>query len=154
MGKLIGIDLGTTNSCVAVMQQDQPVVIPNSEGSRTTPSMVSFTGSETLIGQLAKRAHIANAQNTVYAVKRLMGRKYSDPDVLKMKSHSAFSIIESENGDAWVEVHGKKMSAVEVSSLILRKMKQVAEEYLGEEVTDAVITVPAYFDDAQRQATR
>jgi len=154
MGKLIGIDLGTTNSCVAVMQQDQPVVIPNSEGSRTTPSMVSFTGAETLIGQLAKRAHIANAQNTVYAVKRLMGRKYSDPDVLKMKSHSAFSIIESDNGDAWVEVQEKKMSAVEVSSLILRKMKQVAEEYLGEEVTDAVITVPAYFDDAQRQATR
>ncbi len=154
MGRLIGIDLGTTNSCVAVMQQDQPVVIPNSEGSRTTPSMVSFTGSESLIGPLAKRAHIANAKNTVYAVKRLMGRKFSDPDVMKMKSHSAFDIIESDNGDAWVSVQGKKMSAVEVSSMILRKMKQVAEEYLGEPVTDAVITVPAYFDDAQRQATR
>ncbi len=154
MGRLVGIDLGTTNSCVAVMQGDQPVVIPNSEGSRTTPSMVSFTGTEVLVGSLAKRAHVANAKNTVYAVKRLMGRKFSDPEVQKMKSHCAYAIVESDNGDAWVEIQGKRMSAVEISSMILRKMKQTAEEFLGEPVTEAVITVPAYFDDAQRQATR
>ncbi|MBU1239283.1 molecular chaperone DnaK [Myxococcota bacterium] len=155
MGKLIGIDLGTTNSCVSVMQDDTPIVIPNSEGSRTTPSMVSITeGGERLVGQLAKRAHVANPQHTVFSVKRLMGRKFSDKDVQKMVGNSPYSIVKGSNGDACVRIRDKEMSATEVSSIILETLKKVAEEYLGEKVTDAVITVPAYFDDAQRQATR
>ncbi|MBN2723495.1 MAG: molecular chaperone DnaK [Deltaproteobacteria bacterium] len=155
MGTLIGIDLGTTNSCVAVMQHDKAVVIPNKEGSRTTPSMLSYNESgERLVGQLAKRAHVANAEHTVYSVKRLMGRKFDDSEVQKMAKTSPFRITSSDNGDAQVVIRGKSFSAIEVSSIILAKMKEIAEEYLGEEVTEAVITVPAYFNDAQRQATR
>jgi molecular chaperone DnaK len=155
MGTLVGIDLGTTNSCIAVLQDEQHIVIPNSEGSRTTPSMVSFTESnERLVGQLAKRAHVTNAKNTIYSTKRLMGRKFSDPEVKNMMEHCPFEIISGSNGDAWIKVHDKEMSVEEIASIILQKMKKTAEDYLGEEVTEAVITVPAYFDDAQRQATR
>jgi molecular chaperone DnaK len=155
MGKLIGIDLGTTNSCVALMQDDDAFVIPNSEGSRTTPSMVSFTDKdERLVGQLAKRAHVANAEHTVYAIKRLIGHKFEDAEIQKIVENSPFEIIKGKNGDAWVKIRGKEFSAVEISSIVLGNMKKVAEDYLGEEVTEAVITVPAYFDDTQRQATR
>ncbi len=155
MGRLIGIDLGTTNSCVSIMQDDTPIVIPNSEGSRTTPSMVSITeAGERLVGQLAKRAHVANPKHTIFAVKRLMGRKFLDADVQKMAKSSPYDIVGGGNGDACVRIRNKEMSATEVSSIILETLKKVAEEYLGEAVTDAVITVPAYFDDAQRQATR
>ena len=155
MGKVIGIDLGTTNSCVAVMEGGEPVVIPNSEGSRTTPSMVGFTeAGERLVGQIAKRQAITNPEATVFAVKRLIGRKFDSDEVRKSIGVSAFRIIASENGDAWVELRGKRHSPAEISAMILAKMKQTAEDYLGESVSEAVITVPAYFNDGQRQATK
>ncbi|HKC61783.1 MAG TPA: molecular chaperone DnaK, partial [Myxococcales bacterium] len=155
MGKVIGIDLGTTNSCVAVMEGGEPVVIPNSEGSRTTPSMVGFTeAGERLVGQIAKRQAVTNPEATVFAVKRLIGRKFDSDEVRKSIAVSAFRIIASENGDAWVELRGKRYSPAEISAMILAKMKQTAEDYLGESVSEAVITVPAYFNDGQRQATK
>ncbi|HEX9873469.1 MAG TPA: molecular chaperone DnaK [Deferrimonas sp.] len=155
MGKVIGIDLGTTNSCVAVMEGGEPVVIANSEGSRTTPSMVAFTESgERLVGQQAKRQAVTNPENTLHAIKRLIGRKFDTPTVKRDIEISPFKIIKADNGDAWVEVRGKQYSAPEISAMVLQKMKQTAEDYLGEEVTDAVITVPAYFNDSQRQATK
>ncbi|MBW2312429.1 MAG: molecular chaperone DnaK [Deltaproteobacteria bacterium] len=155
MSKIIGIDLGTTNSCVAVMEGGDAKVIANVEGNRTTPSMVAFTDSgERLVGQTAKRQAITNPDNTVYAVKRLIGRKYDSPEVQRDIKISPFKITKASNGDAQVTVKGKDYSAAEISSMILQKMKQTAEEHLGEKVTDAVITVPAYFNDSQRQATK
>ncbi len=155
MGKVIGIDLGTTNSCVAVMEGKEPVVIANSEGTRTTPSVVSITDSgERLVGQAAKRQAVTNPENTIYAVKRLIGRKYNSPEVQAFKKVCPYKIVESDNGDAWVEIKGRKYSPAEISSMILTKMKKTAEDYLGEPVTEAVITVPAYFNDSQRQATK
>ncbi len=155
MGKVIGIDLGTTNSCVAIMEGGEPVVIANSEGSRTTPSMVAFTESgERLVGQQAKRQAVTNPENTLFAIKRLIGRKFNSEAVQKDMKVSPFKIFEAENGDAWVQVRDKKFSAPEISAMVLQKMKQTAEDYLGEKVTDAVITVPAYFNDSQRQATK
>jgi molecular chaperone DnaK len=155
MSKVIGIDLGTTNSCVAVMEGGEPIVIANAEGSRTTPSMVAFTESgEILVGQQAKRQAVTNPENTLFAIKRLIGRKF-DTDVVKRDiAISPFKIVRADNGDAWVEVRGKKYSPPEISASVLQKMKKTAEDYLGETVTDAVITVPAYFDDSQRQATK
>lgn len=155
MGRVVGIDLGTTNSCVAVIESGQPVVIPNAEGARTTPSVVAFTSSgERLVGQVAKRQAVQNPTNTISTVKRLMGRAFDSEEVQKQRRHVAYSIVRSDNGDAWVEVQGRKMSPPEVSAAILATMKSIAEAYLGEPVTEAVITVPAYFDDAQRQATK
>ncbi|HLO27072.1 MAG TPA: Hsp70 family protein, partial [Geobacteraceae bacterium] len=155
MSKVIGIDLGTTNSCVAVMEGGEPVVIANVEGSRTTPSMVAFAESgERLVGQQAKRQAVTNPENTLFAIKRLIGRKF-DTDVVKRDiAISPFKIVRADNGDAWVEVRDKRYSPSEISAMVLQKMKQTAENYLGETVTDAVITVPAYFDDSQRQATK
>ncbi|WP_417309048.1 molecular chaperone DnaK [Devosia sp.] len=155
MGKVIGIDLGTTNSCVAVMDGSSPKVIENAEGARTTPSMVAFSkDGERLVGQPAKRQAVTNPEGTLFAVKRLIGRRYKDPMVDKDKGLVPFKIVEADNGDAWVEVDGKKSSPAEVSAMILTKMKETAEAYLGENVTQAVITVPAYFNDSQRQATK
>ena len=155
MGKVIGIDLGTTNSCVAIMEGKEPVVIANSEGARTTPSVVSISESgERLVGQAAKRQAVTNPENTIYAVKRLIGRKYNAPEVQAFKKICPYKIVENDNGDAWVEVRGRKYSPAEISSMILMKMKKTAEDYLGETVTEAVITVPAYFNDSQRQATK
>jgi molecular chaperone DnaK len=155
MGKMIGIDLGTTNSCVALMEGGDPKVIPNVEGSRTTPSMVALTDSgERLVGQAAKRQAITNPDNTVYAVKRLIGRKYDSPEAQRDVKTCAYKITKAKNGDAQVTIRGKDYSPAEISAVILTKMKQTAEEYLGEKVTDAVITVPAYFNDSQRQATK
>jgi molecular chaperone DnaK len=155
MGKVIGIDLGTTNSCVAVMEQGEAVVIPNSEGSRTTPSMVAFTESkERLVGQIAKRQAITNPDSTVHSVKRLIGRKFEDREVKRTTSLVPYRIVSAENGDAWVEVRGSRFSPAEVSAMVLAKMKQTAEDYLGEPVSEAIVTCPAYFNDAQRQATR
>ncbi|WP_312525497.1 molecular chaperone DnaK [Paracoccus sp. (in: a-proteobacteria)] len=154
MSKVIGIDLGTTNSCVAIMDGSQPKVIENSEGARTTPSIVGFTDSERLVGQAAKRQAVTNPSNTVFAVKRLIGRRVTDPEVLKDKNLVPYAIVDGGNGDAWVEVHGEKYSPAQVSAMILQKMKETAESYLGEKVEQAVITVPAYFNDAQRQATK
>ena len=155
MGKVIGIDLGTTNSCVAVMEGGEAVVIPNSEGSRTTPSMVAFTESgERLVGQIAKRQAITNPDSTVYVVKRLIGRKFDEPEVKRTASLVPFRIVPNENRDAWAEVAGRRYSAAEISAMILGKMKQTAEDYLGESITEAIITCPAYFNDAQRQATK
>jgi molecular chaperone DnaK len=155
MAKVIGIDLGTTNSCVAVMEGGDPVVIPNSEGSRTTPSIVAFTeAGERLVGQIAKRQAITNAESTIYAVKRLIGRKYDSEESQRSSKLCPYRIVAADNGDAWVEVRGKKFSPAEISAMVLMKMKQTAEDYLGEPVTEAVVTVPAYFNDAQRQATR
>ena len=156
MGKIIGIDLGTTNSCVAVMEGSGARVIENSEGDRTTPSVVAFTedGGEVLVGQTAKRQSVTNPRHTVFAVKRLIGRRFDEGEVQKDIKLVPFGIVEADNGDAWVEAHGKKMAPPEVSARVLGKMKQTAEEYLGEEVTEAVITVPAYFNDSQRQATK
>ena len=155
MARVIGIDLGTTNSCVALMEGDQPVVIPNREGARTTPSIVAMTESgERLVGQIAKRQAITNPENTIYAVKRLIGRKLQDKEVQKHKATCPYQIIAAQNGDAWVRVRGRDYSPSEISAAILGKMKQTAEDYLGEEVHEAVITVPAYFDDTQRQATK
>ena len=155
MAKVIGIDLGTTNSCVAVMDGKNPKVIENAEGARTTPSMVAFTNDdERLVGQPAKRQAVTNPEGTLFAVKRLMGRRYDDPMVEKDKGLVPFKIVNADNGDAWVETHGKKYSPSEVSAMILTKMKETAESFLGEKVTQAVITVPAYFNDSQRQATK
>ena len=154
MAKVIGIDLGTTNSCVAIMDGSQPRVIENSEGARTTPSIVGFTESERLVGQSAKRQAVTNPTNTVFAVKRLIGRRVSDAEVEKDKNLVPYSIVNGGNGDAWVEVRGEKFSPSQISAMILQKMKETAESYLGEEVSQAVITVPAYFNDAQRQATK
>ncbi|MBT8040070.1 MAG: molecular chaperone DnaK [Gammaproteobacteria bacterium] len=155
MGKIIGIDLGTTNSCVAVMEGGQPKVIENAEGDRTTPSIVAFTkDDEVLVGQPAKRQAVTNPTNTLFAVKRLIGRKYSEDVVQKDRDLVPYPIVEASNGDAWVEAGGKKMAPPEVSARVLMKMKKTAEDYLGEEVTEAVITVPAYFNDSQRQATK
>jgi len=155
MSKIIGIDLGTTNSCVAVMSGGEPSVIANSEGARTTPSVVAITDKdERLIGQIAKRQSITNPENTIFSVKRLMGRKMSSREVQDAMKHLPYKIIEGKNGDAHVVIRGKNYSPAEVSAMILQKMKQTAEDYLGEKVTDAVITVPAYFDDSQRQATK
>ncbi len=155
MGKIIGIDLGTTNSCVAIMDGDQAKVIENSEGGRTTPSIVAFTeDGEVLVGQSAKRQAVTNSQNTLHAVKRLIGRRFEEPEVQKDIKLVPYKIIKADNGDAWVEVRGKKMAPPEISARVLQKMKKTAEDYLGETVTEAVITVPAYFNDSQRQATK
>jgi molecular chaperone DnaK len=155
MAKIIGIDLGTTNSCVAIMEGGKPKVIENSEGDRTTPSIVAFTkDGEVLVGQSAKRQAVTNPANTVAAVKRLIGRKFGDDVVKKDMSMVSYKILKADNGDAWVEVQGKKMAPPEVSARVLMKMKKTAEDYLGEPVTEAVITVPAYFNDSQRQATK
>ncbi|WP_447962074.1 molecular chaperone DnaK [Nitrospira sp. Ecomares 2.1] len=155
MSKIIGIDLGTTNSCVAVMSGGDPTVIANSEGARTTPSVVALTDKdERLVGQIAKRQAITNPENTIYSVKRLMGRKHSSPEVKNAANRLSYKTAEGSNGDAHVTIRGKSYSPAEVSAMILQKMKQTAEDYLGEKVTDAVITVPAYFDDSQRQATK
>jgi molecular chaperone DnaK len=155
MGKVIGIDLGTTNSCVAVMEQGEAVVIPNSEGSRTTPSMVAFAdGGSRLVGQIAKRQAVTNPESTIYSTKRLIGRKFKDREVVRTAGSVPYRIVPAENGDAWVEVGGKQLSPAEVSAMVLAKMKQTAEDYLGEPVTEAIITCPAYFNDAQRQATK
>ncbi|AZV39151.1 molecular chaperone DnaK [Komagataeibacter xylinus] len=155
MSKVIGIDLGTTNSCVAVREGDETRVIENSEGARTTPSMVAFTDNgEMLVGQAAKRQAVTNPTNTLYAVKRLIGRRYDDPTVAKDKGLVPYEIVKGDNGDAWVEAQGKKYAPAQISAFILGKMKETAESYLGEPVKQAVITVPAYFNDAQRQATK
>ena len=155
MGKIIGIDLGTTNSCVAVMEGGQPKIIENAEGDRTTPSIVAFTkDDEVLVGQPAKRQAVTNPTNTLFAVKRLIGRKYKEDVVQKDQDLVPYNIVEAKNGDAWVEADGKKMAPPEISARVLMKMKKTAEDYLGEEVTEAVITVPAYFNDSQRQATK
>ncbi len=154
MGKIIGIDLGTTNSCVAVMEGDKARVIENSEGDRTTPSVIAFTDEEVLVGQSAKRQAVTNPHNTIYAIKRLIGRTFKEDAVQKDIDLVPYKIVAADNGDAWVEVNGKKMSPQELSAKTLMKMKKTAEDYLGEEVTEAVITVPAYFNDSQRQATK
>jgi len=155
MTRVIGIDLGTTNSCVAIMDGGKPRVIENSEGDRTTPSSVAFTkDDEVLVGQSAKRQAVTNPQNTLYAIKRLIGRRYEDSVVQKDVGMVPYHIVKADNGDAWVEVHGKKMAPPEVSARVLMKMKKTAEDFLGEPVTEAVITVPAYFNDSQRQATK
>ena len=155
MSKVIGIDLGTTFSCVSVMSGGDPVVIPNAEGNRTTPSVVGFTDKgEQLVGQIARRQAITNPENTVFSIKRLIGRKFKSKEVQAALQRLPYKIVEASNGDAHVEVRGKKYSPAEISAMILQKMKQTAEDYLGEPVTDAVITVPAHFDDSQRQATK
>ncbi|MBN7784435.1 molecular chaperone DnaK [Ponticoccus gilvus] len=154
MGKVIGIDLGTTNSCVAIMDGSQARVIENAEGARTTPSIVGFTDDERLVGQPAKRQAVTNPENTVFAVKRLIGRRTTDAEVTKDKDIVPYKIVDGGNGDAWVEIRGEKYSPSQISAYTLQKMKETAESYLGEEVTQAVITVPAYFNDAQRQATK
>ena len=154
MSKVIGIDLGTTNSCVALMEGKEAKVIENSEGGRTTPSQVAILEGERLVGQAAKRQAVTNPENTFFAIKRLIGRRYDDPMTTKDKDMVAYKIVEGDNGDAWVEAHGKKYSPSQISAFILQKMKETAESYLGEEVTQAVITVPAYFNDSQRQATK
>ncbi|VAW72991.1 Chaperone protein DnaK [hydrothermal vent metagenome] len=155
MGKIIGIDLGTTNSCVAVMEGGESRVIENSEGDRTTPSVIAFTDSdEVLVGQAAKRQAITNPANTLFAIKRLIGRRYEDAEVQKDMGLVPYKIIKADNGDAWVEVDGKKMAPQEIAARVLQKMKKTAEDYLGEEITEAVVTVPAYFNDSQRQATK
>ena len=154
MAKVIGIDLGTTNSCVAIMDGSQPRVIENAEGARTTPSIVAFTDNERLVGQPAKRQAVTNPENTIFGVKRLIGRRFDDADLEKDKKNLPFAVINGGNGDAWVESKGEKYSPSQISAFILQKMKETAESYLGEEVTQAVITVPAYFNDAQRQATK
>jgi len=154
MSKVIGIDLGTTNSCVAIMDGSQARVIENAEGARTTPSIVAFTDEERLVGQAAKRQAVTNSENTVFAVKRLIGRRYDDPVTAKDKDMVPYKIVPGSNGDAWVEVKGERYSPSQISAFILQKMKETAESYLGEKVAQAVITVPAYFNDAQRQATK
>lgn len=155
MGKIIGIDLGTTNSCVSVMEGGKPKVIENSEGARTTPSVVAYAeDGEILCGAPAKRQAVTNARNTLFAIKRLIGRRFEEKEVQKDIDLMPFAITKADNGDAWVEVRGKKIAPPQVSAEVLRKMKKTAEDYLGEEVTEAVITVPAYFNDSQRQATK
>src|SRR5690606_57264 len=153
MSKIIGIDLGTTNSVVAVMEGGEPVVITNPEGSRTTPSVVGFTKSgERLVGQVAKRQAVTNPENTIFSIKRFMGRRFEE--VTAEASRVPYKVARADNGDAWVEVRGRKYSPPEISAMVLQKLKQAAEDYLGEKVTDAVITVPAYFNDTQRNATK
>ncbi|OBX48688.1 molecular chaperone DnaK [Moraxella nonliquefaciens] len=154
MGKVIGIDLGTTNSCVAILENGNVKVIENSEGARTTPSIVAFKDGETLVGQSAKRQAVTNPQNTLFAVKRLIGRRYDEQAVQKDIGLVPYKIVKADNGDAWVEVNGKKQAPPQISAEVLKKMKKTAEDYLGETVTEAVVTVPAYFNDAQRQATK
>src|ERR687885_1158070 len=155
MAKVVGIDLGTTNSCVAIMEGKTPKVIENAEGMRTTPSMVAFTeDGETLIGQPAKRQAVTNPENTFFAIKRLIGRTFDDPMTQKDIKLVPYKIVRADNGDAWVESRGKRYSPSQISAFVLQKMKETAEAYLGEKVTQAVITVPAYFNDAQRQATK
>ncbi|MBQ7626843.1 MAG: Hsp70 family protein, partial [Rhodocyclaceae bacterium] len=155
MSKIIGIDLGTTNSCVSVMEGGKPKVIENAEGARTTPSVVAYTDEgEVLVGAPARRQAVTNAKNTLFAVKRLIGRRFEESEVQKDIDLMPFSIVRADNGDAWVEVRDKKIAPPQVSAEVLRKMKKTAEDYLGEEVTEAVITVPAYFNDSQRQATK
>src|SRR5437762_8514953 len=155
MAKVIGIDLGTTNSVVAVMEGGEPKVLTNSEGSRITPSVVAFTESgERLVGQIARRQAITNPENTVFAIKRLIGRRFDDPEVQKAMKVLPYKIVRADNGDAWVHVRGRNYSPAEISAFILQKMKQTAEDHLGEKVTDAVVTVPAYFNDSQRNATK
>ncbi|MEM8576535.1 MAG: molecular chaperone DnaK [Pseudomonadota bacterium] len=154
MAKVIGIDLGTTNSCIAIMDGSQPRVIENAEGARTTPSIVAFTDDERLVGQPAKRQAVTNPENTIFGVKRLIGRRNDDADLAKDRKNMPFNVIDGGNGDAWVEAKGEKYSPSQISAFILGKMKETAESYLGEDVTQAVITVPAYFNDAQRQATK
>src|SRR3989475_1142674 len=155
MPKVIGIDLGTTNSCVAIIEGGDPIVITNAEGGRITPSVVAFTESgERLVGQIARRQAITNPENTIFAIKRLIGRRYEDPEVQKAMKVLPYKIVRADNGDAWVEVRGRRYSPAEISAFILQKMKQTAEDHLGEKVTDAVVTVPAYFNDSQRQATK
>lgn len=152
--KVIGIDLGTTNSCFAIMDGKEAKVLENSEGSRTTPSMVAFTDTERLVGYPAKRQAVTNPENTLFAIKRLIGRRYDSPEVAKFKEHSPFKIVSGENGDAWVEAKGQKYAPSQISAIVLQKIKEYAESYLGEKVEKAVITVPAYFNDSQRQATK
>ena len=155
MGKIIGIDLGTTNSCVAVMDGDKVKVIENAEGGRTTPSIVAYTDdNEILVGQSAKRPAVTNPNDTLYAVKRLIGRRFEDDVVQKDIKMVPYTISKADNGDAWVEVKGEKLAPPQISAEVLKKMKKPAEDYLGEKVTEAVITVPAYFNDSQRQATK
>ncbi|GEK13753.1 molecular chaperone DnaK [Aliivibrio fischeri] len=154
MGKIIGIDLGTTNSCVAVLDGDTPRVLENAEGERTTASVIAYTDGETLVGQPAKRQAVTNPQNTLFAIKRLIGRRFEDEEVQRDIEIMPFKIVKADNGDAWVEAKGQKMAAPQVSAEVLKKMKKTAEDFLGEEVTGAVVTVPAYFNDAQRQATK
>src|SRR5512143_1350598 len=155
MGRIIGIDLGTTNSCVAVMENGKPKVIENAEGARTTPSVVAYTeDGEILVGAPATRQAATNPKNTLFAVKRRIGRRFEEKEVQKDIGLMPYKIVKADNGDAWVEVRDKKMAPPQVSAEVLRKMKKAAEDYLGEEVTEAVITVPAYFNDSQRQATK
>ncbi len=154
MGKAIGIDLGTTNCCVAVLEGGAVQIVPNKEGGRTTPSVVGFTDKgERLVGQIAKRQAVTNASNTVYAVKRLIGRKFNSSEAQRMRETAAFEIVDSPNGDARVRVQGRSYSPPELSGIVLQRLKAAAEDFLGEPVTHAIITVPAYFDDTQRQAT-
>ena len=155
MAKIIGIDLGTTNSCVAVLEDGKARIIENSEGDRTTPSIVAFTkDDEVLVGQSAKRQAVTNPRNTLFAIKRLIGRRFEDEEVQRDIGIMPFKIIKADNGDAWVEAGGEKRAAPQISAEVLKKMKKTAEDFLGEEVTEAVITVPAYFNDSQRQATK
>ena len=154
MSKVIGIDLGTTNSCVAIIENGTPRVIENSEGARTTPSIIAYTNNETLVGASAKRQAVTNPRNTIYASKRLIGRKFDEEAVQKDIGLMPYSIIKADNGDAWVEANGQRLAPPQISAEVLRKMKSTAEDYLGHEVTQAVITVPAYFNDSQRQATK
>jgi molecular chaperone DnaK len=155
MGKVIGIDLGTTNCCVAVMEGGAVQIVPNKEGGRTTPTVVGFTDKgERLVGQIAKRQAVTNATNTVYAVKRLIGRKFNSPEVQRMKESAPFEIVDTPNGDAHIRVQGRIYSPQEISGIVLQRLKAAAEDFLGEAVTEAIVTVPAYFDDAQRQATK
>src|ERR1044072_3287394 len=155
MGKVIGIDLGTTNSCVAILEGGVTQIIPNKEGGRTTPSVVAFTEKgERLIGQIAKRQAITNSANTIYAVKRLMGRKFNSPEIRRALQVCSYEITEASNGDCRVRVRGRDYSPPEISAILLQRLKLAAEEFLGDEVTEAIITVPAYFDDIQRQATK
>src|SRR5438552_6900950 len=155
MGRVIGIDLGTTNCCVAVMEGGTTQIIPNKEGGRTTPSIVGFTEKgDRLVGNIAKRQAITNTQNTVFAVKRLIGRKYNSPEVQRAKDSSPYEITEAPNGDARVRIQGRDYSPPEISAIILQRLKSAAEDFLGDEVQEAIITVPAYFDDFQRQATK
>jgi molecular chaperone DnaK len=155
MSKIIGIDLGTTNSCVSIMEGGDPTVITNSEGSRITPSVVAFAeNGERLVGQIARRQAVTNPENTIFAIKRLVGRRYDDAEVQRAMKVLPYKVVRGDNGDAWVEIRGKKYSPAEISAFVLQKMKQTAEDYLGEKVTEAVITVPAYFNDSQRQATK
>jgi molecular chaperone DnaK len=155
MGRIIGIDLGTTNSCVAVLDGDKARVIENAEGDRTTPSIIAYTqDGETLVGQPAKRQAVTNPTNTLFAIKRLIGRRFEDEEVQRDIGIMPFKIVKADNGDAWVEARGEKRAAPQISAEVLKKMKKTAEDFLGEPVTEAVITVPAYFNDSQRQATK